>query len=464
VTALTTLRHRATMFRRKAREPQSTFWIPTTDLPSTPANTFYERLDHALAETGFGDAVRTLCEPYYEQDRSRGGRPGIDPEVYFKMQLIGFFEGLPSERGIAARCADSLSIRKFLHYELHEATPDHSTLTVIRQRLGPEVFEQVFGLVLKALKTHELLKGRRLGIDASVMEANASLRSLEHRLTGTAYAEYVRKLAEAAGVDTSDPAAVRRFDKKRPGRKTSNDEWQNPHDPDAKVGRTKRGTTRMIYKPEHVVDLETGAILDADVRSGDAHDTEDLTDRILETEARVNEALGDPKDTERVEFAAADTGYFKLVEIGLLQGVGIQTVIPDSQKHRRLDRLTDEERAVLDAARQTVTSEVGQLLGRRRSEIVERGFQHVLDCGAARRTTLRGRENIRKRYLVRAMGANLSLLMRHLTGVGTPKQALAAPEKALTVIFEALLAAFRDFRRLFLPSKPAGPPILAICR
>jgi len=450
------------MFRRKAREPQSTFWIPTTELPSTPANTFYERLDRALTESGFGDAVRTLCEPYYESDRSRGGRPGIDPEVYFKMQLIGFFEGLPSERGIATRCADSLSIRKFLHYELHESTPDHSTLTVIRQRLGPEVFEQVFALVLKALKRYGLLKGRRLGIDASVIEANASLRTLEHRLTGDAYAEYVRKLAEAAGVDTSDPAAVRRFDKKRPGRKTSNDEWQNPHDPDAKVGRTKRGTTRMIYKPEHVVDLETGAIVDADVRPGDAPDTEDLADRVLETEARLNEALGDPKDTERVEFAAADTGYFKLAEIELLQGVGIQTVIPDSQKHRRLDRLTEEERAVLDSARETVTSEAGKLLGRRRSELVERGFQHVLDCGAARRSTLRGRENIRKRYLIRAMGANLSLLMRHLTGVGTPKQALAAPERGLTVIFGALLSALVGMWRSILRSRPAESAILAV--
>jgi transposase len=140
------------MFRRKDRKQQSTFWIPTSDLPSTPANSFYRRLDRALAEAGFGDAVRALCEPFYEMDRSRGGRPGIDPEVYFEMQMIGFFEGLPSERTIAARCADSLSIREFLHYELHEATPDHSSLTVIRRRLSSEVYEKVFGLVLKALK------------------------------------------------------------------------------------------------------------------------------------------------------------------------------------------------------------------------------------------------------------------------------------------------------------------------
>jgi transposase len=171
------------MFRRKDAQQQSSLWI-ATDLPSTPGNAFYARLDRALADAGFGDAVRALCEPFYETDASRGGRPGIDPEVYFKMQIIGFFENLPSERAIAARCGDSLSIREFLHYGLHEATPDHSSLTVIRQRLSAEVYEQVFGLVLKALKQNGLLKGRRLGIDASVLEANASLRSLEHRLTG----------------------------------------------------------------------------------------------------------------------------------------------------------------------------------------------------------------------------------------------------------------------------------------
>lgn len=433
------------MFRRKDPEEQSSFWIPTSDLPQTPANTFYQRLDRALAESGFGDAVRALCAPYYEMDRSRGGRPGIDPEVYFKMQMVGFFENLPSERAIAARCADSLSIRQFLHYGLGEPTPDHSSLTVIRQRLSAEVYEQVFGLILKALKQNKLLKGKRLGIDASVLEANAALRSLEHRLTSEAYGEYVRKLAEAAGVDTSDPAAVRRFDKKRPGRKTSNDDWKNPHDPDAKIGRTKRGSTRMIYKPEHIVDLETGAIVDADVRPGDEHDTEELTERVLAVEARINRAVGEPKDTERAELLAADKGYFKLEEIALLQGVGIETAVSDPQSHRCLERLSEMDRVALEAARCSVTSDMGKALLKRRAELVERSFQHVLDCGGARRTTLRGRENIRKRYLIQAACANLSLLMRHLTGIGTPKQALAqalaAPRapRAVSALFSGLI-------------------------
>jgi transposase len=450
------------MFRRKDAEPQSSFWIPTSELPSTPVNTFYQRLDRAFAETGFGDAVRELCAPFYERDSSRGGRPGIDPEVYFKMQMIGFFENLPSERGLAARCADSLSIRAFLHYGLQEATPDHSSLTVIRQRLSTEVYERVFALVLKALKKHKLLKGRKLGIDASVMEANASLRSLQHRLTGDAYAAYVKKLAEAAGVDASDPAAVRRFDRKRPGRKTRNDDWHNPHDPDAKVGRTKRGATRMIYKPEHVVDLETGAIVDADVRPGDEHDTEDVTQRVLAAEARVNEVLGEDEHTGRVELLVGDMGYFKLEEIWRLQELGIETAIRDPQRNRRIDLLADADRAALEAARLTVSSDHGKALLKRRSEFVERSFDHVLDCGGARRTTLRGRENIRKRYLIQAACANLSLLMRHLAGVGTPKQALAASRAAFATLFSALIRVLTEIRLIAAPEASLKGRIISV--
>lgn len=433
------------MFRKKDPEAQSSFWLATDEMPSSPASSFYQRLDRALEASGFGDVVRELCAPYYETDRSRGGRPGIDPAVYFKMQMVGFFEGIPSERGIAARCADSLSIRQFLHYELHESTPDHSSLTVIRQRLGSEVFERVFELILKALRDHKLLRGRKLGIDASVMEANASLRTLEHRLSGEDYRSYVTSLAEAAGVDTSDPSAVRRFDRTRPGRKTSNEDWQNPHDPDAKVGRTKRGTTRMIYKPEHVVDLETGAIVDADVRPGDEHDTAELTERVLEAEARVNRVLdeeAEPQDAERVDVVVADKGYFKLDEVWQLQEVGIETVISDPHRTRRTDRLSEPERRALEAAHTATTSEAGRRCTRLRQELVERGFHHVLDCGGARRTTLRGRENIRKRYLVQAACANLSLLMRHLVGVGTPRQAMAGPNSLISALICAIFQLF----------------------
>jgi transposase len=412
------------MFRRKQTDPQGSLWIVASELPVTAADTFYQRLDRELNESKFGDTVRAACAPYYKD--TAGGRPGIDPEVFVKMLMIGFFEGLPSERAIATRCADSISIRAFLHFSLTEPTPHHSSLSVIRNRLGAEVFEQVFGLVLKALKKANLLRGKQLGIDASVMEANAALRSLVNRLTSEKYAEYVRSLAAAEGIDPSDDAAVRRFDKRRPGRKTSNAEWQNPHDPDAKVGRTKRGATRMIYKPEHVVDLETGAILDADVRPGDEHDTEDLTGRLLEAEQRINRALEEPENTERAESITGDKGYFKAEEIADLQELGFDTHISDPISNRRLDKLSSRVRAAVEAAAESVATASGKALLKLRAELVERTFEHVLDCGGARRTTLRGRNNIRKRYLIQAACANLSLLMRHLGSAGTPKQALAA--------------------------------------
>lgn len=411
------------MFRRKT-VPATSLWIPTHELPTTPANTFYARLDEALTTLTFGDQVRALCQPYYVPEAGQGGQPGVDPEVYFKMLMIGFFENLASERGIAARCADSLAIRAFLHYSLTEPTPDHSTLSVIRQRLGPAVYEQVFALVLRALKQHGLLKGKRLAIDASVLEANASLRSLEHRLTGEAYADYVKRLAAAAGVDPADAAAVRRFDRKRK-KKTSNTEWHNPHDPDARIGPTKRGNIEMIFKPEHVVDLDTGAIVDADVRPGDAADQTDLADRVEAVEARLHAALGDPPETRRLQILVADKGYYTVEELVALHGTYVDTAIPDPVPTRCVERLEPAEQRAVAQARQTVQSARGRGLRRRCGELLERSFQHVLDWGGARQTTLRGRANIRKRYLIQAACANLSLLLRQLLGVGTPKQALA---------------------------------------
>jgi transposase len=231
------------VFRKKTPQDPA-LWIATSDLPATPATGFYQQLDVALTKRQFGDAVRRLCAPYYDMDLRKGGQPGIDPEVYVKMLMVGFFENLPAERAIAARCADSLAIRAFLHYALTERTPHHSSFTVIRQRLPLDVYSQVFDLIRVALHEEKLLRGKHLAIDTSVMEANASLRSLTHRLTGEKYRQYVKRLAKAAGVDTTDPRAVSTFDRKREGRTTSNDDWQNPHDPDAKVGPDKQGVTR----------------------------------------------------------------------------------------------------------------------------------------------------------------------------------------------------------------------------
>ena len=252
------------MFKPQALPPPELF-IPSCQLVQPATSSFYVQLDQTLQSFSFASQVRELCAASYSGNGR--GRPGIDPVVYFKMLMVGFFENLPSERGIAERCQDSISLRAFLGYDLTGNTPDHSTLSVIRSRLGVEVYDQVFVLILRALQQHGLVKGRNVGIDASVIEANASLKGLGNRQTEEVYWEYVRRLASENGIDPKDADAVRRFDRKRP-KQMSNQDWENPHDPDAKIGPTKAGATDMIYKPENTVDWDTGAILNAEVRWG----------------------------------------------------------------------------------------------------------------------------------------------------------------------------------------------------
>jgi hypothetical protein len=421
------------MFERRERSAkQQELWIVAGELPPATPDQFYRRIDRTLARIGFAQDVWTICEPAYA-DPSRGGRPGIDPVVYLKMLMVGFFENLPSERAIASRCADSLSIRGFLHYSLTEATPDHSSLSIIRQRLSTEQLGAIHGVLLRALHEHGLLRGRKLGIDSSVIEANASLRALEQRNTAESYWDYVRKLAAEAGVDPTDPKAVRRFDKQREGRKTSNQDWQNPHDPAAKVGRTKHGATDMLYKPEHVVDLESGAIVQVEVRAGDAGDNDArLAERVMSAVDTLSAVLPEMPLEKLGEELCGDEGYFALGPIGELQACGVRTVISDPQAQRRnRAKASPEQRTVLRRAQRATTSASGKALLRKRGEHLERSFCHVLDHGGLRRTTLRGTENLQKRYVVGALTYNLSLLLRTLCGLGTPKQALAASRRAL---------------------------------
>jgi transposase len=448
------------VFRKKTPEEAPALWIASSDLPTTPANGFYQKLDGALTKHQFGDAVRQLCAPFYDMDARKGGHPGIDPEVYFKMLMVGFFENITAERAIAARCADSFAIRAFLHYELTERTPHHSSFTVIRQRLPLDVYAQVFDLILAALHDEKLLRGKHLAIDTSVLEANASLRSLEHRLTGEKYRQYVKRLANEAGVDTTDPRAVSTFDRKRPGRTTSNDEWQNPHDPDAKVGPDKKGVIRMIYKPEHVVDLETGAIVAVELKPGDEADAEELTDRVREVEEQVNGALGEPPGVARIETIVGDMGYCAVEALVELQDAGVRTAIPDPVRNRHVEKLPPEQRQALQAAERTCASASGRWLMNHRGEFGERTFVHVLDYGGARRTTLRGRENILKRYLVQAACLNLSILLRETLGIGTLKQTWAASAAATATLLRVLGAFLGRYTRIFTRSELQTAPRL----
>jgi transposase len=257
-----------------------------------------------------------------------------------------------------------------------------------------------------------------------VIEANASLRALVNRNTEEQYWDYVKRLAAEQGIDPDDTAAVRKFDRNRPG-KGSNQDWVNPHDPDAKIGRTKDGATDMIYKPEAVVDLDTGAIVQAHVQLGDESDHKEMAGKVLEAQQNINRASGEKLDTLTVQSVTSDKGYYAVSEMQVLQGEDIRTVIADPIDNRRLDKLEPAQKKVVQAARRSVKSKSGKGLLRRRGMHIERSFAHILDCGGMRRATLRGWENLNKRYKLAAAFYNLSQLMRKLFGFGTPKQLAA---------------------------------------
>jgi transposase len=421
---------------KKQTLPQPELFVPSVRLVQPATSSFYSKLEQTLASFGFSEQVRQLCTAAYSD--SGRGRPGVDPAVYFKMLMIGFFENIASERGIAERCSDSIAIRFFLGYDLTQTTPDHSTLSVIRNRLGEDTYEEVFRLILSALQEHGLLKGQNVGIDTSVIEANAALKSLVNRDTAEAYWEYVRRLASENGVDPKDTEAVRQFDRKRP-KKMSNDDWENPHDPAAKIGPTKTGAIDMIYKPEHTVDLDTGAILQAEVRLGHEADPKDLALHVLQAQANINQAQDRPADALTLRSVTADKGYYAVTEMSQLQQEGIRTVIADPITNRKLDKLSPEDTKAVRQARRSARSESGKKLLKQRGRHLERSFAHLLDAGGVRRTTLRGLENLNKRFKLAAAIYNLSQLMRALWGVGTPKQ-WAAGVKTLGWILDRLLA------------------------
>ena len=417
--------------RQPEAQKQGEFWVERAKLPALKAGLFYERVNATLSRIKFAEQVHAACAEFYTSRLD--GRPPIDPVVFFKLLMVGFFEGLQSDRALAARAEDSISVRAFLGYALDERTPDHTSLSKIRLRLGAAVFEALLTLTVAALRAHGLLKGRNLGVDSSIIEANASLRHLVERNTEEDYRDYVKRLAQEAGIDPDDDAAVRRFDRRRPGKKMSNEQFKHAHDEDARIGRTKDGACDMVYKPEIVVDLDTGVIVAAEVRPGDAHDAHGVTDRLLAAEQRLQQVAGQDrhKPEPMVAKVVSDKGYFTASEVAQLQEVQFGTVICDPMRDvRKVDVLPAHEAAAVRAAWEETASESGRALLRQRGQHLERAFAHVLDSAGQRRTTLRGRANIAKRFVAAAAIYNLSQLLRALFGTGTLKQARALGAKA----------------------------------
>ena len=258
-------------------------WVPTADLPKSAGHPFYERLNRVLDDAGFDAFVEAQCASFYADGV---GRPSLAPGRYFRLLLLGYFEGLDSERAIAWRAADSLSIRTFLDFALHEAPPDHSTLSRTRRLIDLETHQAVFTWVLQRLADATLVVGRTVGIDATTLEANAAMRSIVRRDTGESYDAFLTRLAEASGLSTPTRAELARFDRTRK-KKGSNDDWTHPHDPDAKITKMKDGRTHLAHTAEHAVDLETGAIVGVTVQDASAGDTTTLVDTLVTAAEQV---------------------------------------------------------------------------------------------------------------------------------------------------------------------------------
>jgi transposase len=392
------------------------------EMPRSPGHVFYDRLQEVLLAGGFDLFVETSCQPYYAP---KMGAPSVPPGRYFRMHMVGYFEGIASERGIAWRCSDSMSLRDFLRLENREKVPDHSWLSKTRGRLPHEVHETMFGWVLKLVAEHGLVKGKRIGVDASTMEANAALRTIVRRDDGRTYREMLRQMAKESGIDTPSADDLIRLDRARKGKKLSNEEWTSKTDPEAKIAKLKDGRTHLAYKPEHAVDLDTGIIVAAALHPADEGDTTTLEGTLTAAQKNLARVSVAPTKQEPSELVA-DKGYHSRALLKTLDdGVWKTRIAEPKQSGFSRWHGDDKARVAVYANRTRLGSGVGRQAMRRRAEIVERSFAHNLDRGGMRRTWLRGRENVHKRYLVHLAGHNLGILMRLLIGAGTPREAAA---------------------------------------
>jgi transposase len=410
------------------RERQEEFWIPTCTLARPASHPFYQRLSELLAEHDFDRFAECQCRRFYA---AKMGRPGLAPGIYFRLLLVGYFEGIDSERGIAWRTGDSLSIREFVGIPLNEGAPDHTTISRTRRLIDVETHRQVFGWVLGLLADAGLVKGKQIGIDATTLEANAALRSIVRRDNGEGYEEFLKGLARQSGIATPTREDLARVDRKRK-KKGSNREWVNPHDPDARITKMKDGRTHLAHKAEHAVDMETGAVVAVTLQEAHLGDTTTVKETLAEAGTAVaelieREAEAKPLEKPRVhlggiEEVVADKGYHSGPALEQMQAAGVRTYISEKKQtgKRHWVGKQDQQRLVY-ANRQRLQRPKGQRLLRKRGELIERTFAHCYDTGGMRRTHLRKHNNIFKRLLIHVAGANLGLLLRNLYGLGTPR-------------------------------------------
>jgi transposase len=438
------------MGKRKSQD-QQTLFIPTAKLPQSAAHPFYTKLNEVLAGWKFDGFVEGLCAKFYQE---KIGRPSLAPGKYFRLLLIGYFEGIDSERGIAWRCSDSLSLRSFVGYRLDELSTEHSTISRTRRLIDLETHQQVFQWVLKVLADYDLISGKTVGIDATTLEANAAMRSIVRKDTKQNYQEFLTELAKASGIETPTREDLAKLDRKRK-HKASNDDWENPNDPDAKITKMKDGSTHLAHKAEHAVDMESGAVLAVTLQGADQGDPTTLIETIVAATENLRAVADDVRTEEKLDEnwmseVVADKGYHSNGSMTDLEEMNIRSYVSEPDRGRRdwTDK-AQEQRAVY-ANRRRIQGDRGKRLMRQRGERVERSFAHNYETGAMRRTHLRGHNNIAKRQLIHVGGFNLGLVMRKLIGIGKPRRL----QGLFASIFDRMMSLWS-----FLAARCAGQPI-----
>jgi transposase len=431
---------RMSMSTRETDQPP--LWIAASDLPASPGHPFYARVTEVLDAHGFDRFVEDQCRRFYAPVM---GRPSLAPGQYFRLLLVGYFEGIDSERGIAWRAADSLAVRSFVRLALDEAAPDHSTISRTRRLIDVETHRAVFTWVQQRLVETGLLKGKTVAIDATTLEANAAMRSIVRRDTEETYQEFLTRLAKASGLETPTREDLARLDRTRK-KKTSNKDWKHPWDPDAKVAKMKDGRTHMAHKAEHAVDLETGAIVAVTLQGADKGDTTTIVETAIAAAEQVEDAQAEVEEPQPLEEIIADKGYHSNEIMVDLDAVGIRSYVSEPDRGRRDWSEEPEAQAPVYRNRRRMRGRRGRRLMRRRGERIERSFAHLYDTGGMRRTHLRGHQNILKRLLIHAGGFNLGVLVRAMLGVGTPR----GLQGRLAVVIATLLVLVRTARRRFV--------------
>src|SRR5271156_5657130 len=366
------------MGTRKQRERQEGLWYET-ELPTAPGHPFYKRLNEVLDNAAFDTFCESNCGEFYHE---KLGRPSLAPGLYFRIMMIGFFEGLDSERGIAWRLADSLTLRQFLSIALDEKTPDHVTISRTRRLIDGETHQNIFSWVLERLAQAGLIKGKTIGVDSTTLEANAAMKSIVRRDTGESYMTYLKRLAEAEGIEAQDAAALLRMDRKRK-KKSSNEDWKSPSDEEAEITKLKDGRTALAYKAENAVDMETGAIVAVTTHSGAAADTTTVKETVMEAGMAVAGLMAEKTPAgeyevhpEGVQEVVADKGYHSNDVMVRMVELEVRSYVAEPDRGPRKWDGKEAEKAAVYGNRRRIKGDRGKRMQRQRGERIERNFAH----------------------------------------------------------------------------------------